>query len=157
MSSEKLRYLKLRCGPSAPLEWSELKEQLPKLGIDRLADILFHSSENNDILKKLLMGTVGIQLAMGEWEKTKAAIDYAFHFPDYVRYTEHGHGQIIEEIITSLELLVDQGQEHFAIRIAEYAIEKAQSIAENFEDGWDWTSSIENLRQWVKMLKVSDK
>lgn len=157
MPSEKLRYLKLSCGPSAPLEWKELKEQLPKLGIDRLADILIYSSESHHILRKLLTGTLGIQLANGEWEKAKGAIDYALHFPDYIRYTECGHGQIIEEIRTSLELLAAQEQDHFAIRIAEYAIDKAQSITENFEDDREWTSSLENLREWVDVMKLSKK
>ena len=153
MPSEKSRYLERNRGPEAPVEFMELKKHLSLFGTDRMAEILWIRAQYDDVLAKSLMGCAGILLSNGDWEKAKTAIDYALHFPDYVRYTDGGHGQILEEIKTTLEDLTKQNQREFALRIGQYVIERGHEISENFEDDWDWTSSLSNLKEWVHEMK----
>ncbi len=150
MPSERSRYLKR--SPNAPLHWNELKEHLLRLGENRLADIILDRSHGDSVLAKVVMVAAGIHSANGNWEKAKTAIDYALHFPDYVRYTEHGHEQVLDEIKISLALLVKQSQTAFALRIGLYAIERAQEIAENFEEDFEWTSTLEDLEKWLQEI-----
>lgn len=149
MPSERSRYIAKNRGPSIPLEMNKFRDLLPSLGIDRLAEIAWIRAEEDDTLCKALMASVCLRTANGNWEKAKGAIAYALHFPDYVRYTEDGHGLILHEITLALQALTKQGQQDFALRVAKFAADLAQNVAENFEDDWDWTSSLEDLRKWI--------
>jgi len=96
------------------------------------------------------MITVALEKADGDLEKAKKAIDYALHFPEWVRYTEDGHDQVIEEIKIALEQLSNQGQKEFADSIARYAIDCGERIMENFEDDWSWSYSLNQLKEWLQ-------
>ena len=98
------------------------------------------------------MVSVGIQLAEGNLEKAKAAIDYALHFPDYIRYNDHGYGLILNETRVTLECLADKINKEFVLDVAEYAFERGQVVSQNFEDDWDWISSLEDLENWIKKI-----
>ncbi len=151
MPSEKRRYINRRRDPTPPFEFLELRKLIPSMGSDRLAEILWIRAQSDDMLGKVLMVTVALQA--DDLERAKLAVDYALHFPEFVRYTESGHGQILEEIKTSLENLAGEGRTDFALNIARYAIQRAHEVAENFEEDWDWISSIESLEEWSKNLK----
>jgi hypothetical protein len=154
MPSEKSRYLNRNRGPTQPFEFLELRERIAFLGVSRLAELLWIRAQNDDVLTKALMVTLSLN-AGGDSELAKRAIDYALHFPDYVRYTERGHGQILDEIKISLQDWAEDGHREFALQLARYAIERAQSVSENFEDDWAWTCSLENLRKWADELDKS--
>lgn len=102
------------------------------------------------------MAAVTIRVRCHDWEPIKAAIDYALHFPEFVRYTESGHGQILDEIRNTLELLVQQGNCELALRAAQHAITLGHEVAENFEDDWDWNSSLNELTRWADEQLRSD-
>ena len=153
MPSEKSRYLNKDCVPSAPLNFTELKQNLPSFGIKRLVEILWMSSQRDHVLRKALMVSVGIQLADGNLEKAKAAIDYALHFPDYIRYNDRGYGLILSEIRVTLECLEDKINKEFVLSVAQYAFELGQVVSENFEDDWDWISDLEDLEHWIQRNK----
>ena len=148
MSSEKSRYLNR--GPSAPLHWTELKTHLQGFEHARLVELLWMSAQNNIVLWKALMASVSMELANGDWEKTKAAIDYSFYFKDYVRYNDCKCGIILNEMLNALEILKNKVSVEFALRIAHYIFERGQDLLMNFEDGWDWTLSLEELEKWIK-------
>jgi hypothetical protein len=149
MSSEKSRYLKRNRGPTCPLDEDDLMEHLPSLGPKRLAELLWVRAQNDKTLMKALMASVGIRLAGDNWDKAKSAIEYGLHFPDFARYTESGHGLILDEIKSTLQSLFEEGNTEFAARAARYAVERAQEVAENFENDWDWTSSLDDLSKWT--------
>lgn len=148
MSSEKSRYLNR--GPSAPLHWTELRTHLQGFEHAHLVELLWMSAQNNSVLWKALMASVAMQQANGNWEKTKAAIDYSFYFQDYVRYTDCKCGIILNEMLNALEILKNKVSVEFALRVAHYIFERGQDLLMNFEDGWDWTLSLEELEKWIK-------
>lgn len=148
MPTEKFRYRNR--GPSAPLDWTELKTHLRSFKHERLVELLWMSAQNNSALWKALMASVSMQLAKGNWEKTKEAIDYAFYFQDYVRYTDCNYGIILNEMLNALEILKNQVSVEFALRVAHYIFESGQDMVVNFEDGWDWTLSLDELEKWIK-------
>lgn len=149
MPSERSLYIERNRRPAIPLEMDEFRNLLPSLGVKRLAEIIWTRAQEDDVLSKALMASICLRAANGDWEKAKSAIDYALHFPDYVRYIEGGHGLIIDEITSALQALSERGNGEFAIRIARFAAERAQEVAENFEDDWDWTSSLDGLTKWI--------
>ncbi len=153
MPSEKSRYLRRNLGPPPPLNVNELRDHLGALGADQLAELVWSRSQYDDVLRKTLMVSVAARMAHGNWDKAKAAVDYALHFPDYVRYTERGHGQILREIEAALEFLVSRDQLELALCLARYTIARGQEVAENFEDDWDWTSSLKSLAEWAQKSK----
>lgn len=164
MSSEKPCYLNKKCSPSAPLNFADLKTKLLSFGIKRLVDILWIRAQRDTVLNKVLMVSVGIPLAVvsvgiplaeGSLEKAKAAIDYTLYFPDYIRYNDHGYGIILDEIRVTLECLEDKIHKEFVLGIAEYAFERGQIVSQNFEDDWDWNSSLEDLENWIKEIKAN--
>ena len=148
MPSEKLRYLNR--GPSAPLHWTELKTHLQGFEHARLVELLWMSAQNNAVLWKALMVSVAMQQANGNWEKTKAAIDYSFYFQDSIRYTDSKCGIILNEMLNALEILKNKVSVEFSLRAAHYIFESGQDLFMNFEDGWDWTLSLEELEKWIK-------
>ena len=52
-------------------------------------------------------------------------------------------------MINALEILRTQVDEVFAVRVARYIFEQGSMVLECFEDGWDWTLSLEALEQWI--------
>ncbi len=152
MPSEKMRYLK-NCGPRSPLNFKELKKHLPALGAKRLAEIIWLRAQYDSALGQAIMGSIAIQLANGDWEATKAAIDYALHLPDHIRYSEGDYGIILDEITVALEYLHQQGKGDFARKAAQYTIELATIRMENFEDGWGWECSLDMLVSWASQHK----
>lgn len=149
MPTEKLRYRNR--GPSAPLDWTELKTHLRSFTHERLVELVLRSAENNSALWKALMASVSMQLAKGNWEKTKAAIDYAFYFQDYVRYnTDCKYGVILDEMLNVLEILKNQVNAKFALRVAHYIFENGHDLLMNFEDGWGWSCSLDQIEKWIK-------
>lgn len=147
MSSEKSRYRKH--GPSAPLDMNQLKEHLNFFTQEHLIEIVWLSAQSNSTLLKALSAHIGILMANGDWETTKAAIDFALYVPDIVRYTEHGHDIIIFEMINALEILYEKGGKEFALRTGEYILESGRAVQEYFEDDWEWSCALEDIEKWV--------
>lgn len=147
MPTEKFRYLNR--GPSAPLERTELKARLGGFEHERLVELLWMSAQNNFALWKALMASVSMQLAKGNWEKTKEAIDYAFYFQDYIHYSDCNYGIILDEMLNALEILKNQVSVEFALRVAHYIFERGQDMVMNFDDDWDWTLSLDKLEKWI--------
>ncbi|NJM09554.1 MAG: hypothetical protein HC883_01240 [Bdellovibrionaceae bacterium] len=150
MPSEKSPYLERNRGPTPPIDFDDLRKHLPSLGSQHLAELLWVRAQQDDVLAKALTASVAIRSAQGDWQQAKDGVDYDCHFPDFIRYTEGGHGMILDEIKNSLDFLSAQGQIDSAIRIAEHAIQRGQEVAENFEDDWDWISSLKDLMAWVE-------
>lgn len=148
MPSEKSRYLNR--GPSAPLDWTDLKTHLSGFEHECLVELLWMTAQNNPALWKALVSSISMQLAAGDWEKTKEAIDYAFYFQDYVRYTDCHYGIILDEMIKALEILKIKVSVEFALRVAHYIFEHGQDVMMNFEDDWDWTLSLEEIKKWIQ-------
>jgi hypothetical protein len=96
------------------------------------------------------MSFIQMVLAEGDWEKTKEAIDYAFYFQDYVRYTDCHYGIILDEMIKALEILKNKVSVEFALRVAHYIFEHGQDVMMNFEDDLDWTLSLEEIKKWIQ-------
>ena len=154
MPSEKSRYMNRNSQPAPPFDFLNVRERVSSLGVTRLAELVWTRSENDSVLAKIMMVTLALEGTDGDIDFAKRAIDYGLYFPEYVRYTEGGHGQILYEIKGSLQHLADSGHNDLALRLARHTIERAQEVSENFEDDWDWTSSIDDLRNWAdKMAK----
>jgi hypothetical protein len=148
MSSEKSRYLNR--GPSSPLNLGELKRHLRSFEHERLVELLWLSAQNNSALRKAVVASISMQLAEGDWDKTKEAIDYAFYFQDSIRYSDCRYGIILYEMINALEILKNQVSIEFSLRVAHYILENGQDVIMNFEDDWNWTLSLEELEEWIK-------
>ena len=149
MPSEKLRYLKRRRGTPPPFPLAELSKKLQLLGPKSLIDILRVRAFHDNVLCKTVIGTLGIRMAKENQQQAKKAIDYALDFPDFVRYTEQGHGQIVVEMKTALEDLTRTGQVELAIELGNYALCLAEKVSENFEDDWEWRCAIDQLESWL--------
>jgi len=155
MPSEKSRYLNKRCGKLSPLDFDKLVSHIPKLGIERMATILWMAAERNEILRKALTVAIGLQLVNGNVEKAKVFIDYALDFNDHVSYKKDGHGLILDEIQTTLANLDFSLNKEFIIHIAQYTLEKGHEVAMNFEDDWEWTSSLMQLEEWLGKINAT--
>lgn len=153
MPSEKSRYIHKNQGPTSPLTFESLREHIPVLGVARLTELLWVRAQEDDVLQKALTASIAIRTFSEDINKVKVAVDYALHFPDYVRYTESGHGLILDEIQSALEFLESLGKSDIALDIARHAIHLGQEVAENFEDDWDWTSSLKDLIEWTEMKR----
>lgn len=148
MSTEKRRYLNR--GPSAPLNYTELKTHIHGFEHEHIVELLLKSAQNNVALWKALMASVSMRLAKGNWDKTKEAIDYAFYFPDIVPYTDSKYSIILDEMIKTLELLKNQVNVEFTLRVARYIFERGHAMVMNFEDNSNWTLSLDELEKWIK-------
>ena len=149
MPSEKIRYIVNKYGPRSPVDLQELPAQLSSFDSEHLIDIIWVRAQRDDLLSKILMVSVVLHSSTGDVERAKAAIDYALYFPEYVRYSESGHGQILDEIKRGVQYQVERGYSEFAICVGEYATEQAEKISENFEDDWEWRCSLEDLVKCV--------
>lgn len=147
MPSEKSRYLNR--GPSSPVDMEQLKTHLNSFTQEHLVEIIWSSAQYNSVLWQALSAFIGIRLAKDNWEEAKKAIDFALYFPDIIRYTEKGHGIIIDEMINALELLYKESGKQFTLQITNYILEQAQKALECFEDDWNWTCALESLEDWV--------
>ena len=153
MPSEKSRYIDARRGPESPLDFNDLRERLLHIGSNQLADILWVRAQTDDVLRRILIGSVGLRLVPPDIQQARAAIDCAIHFPDFIRYFEKGHGQILDEIRSAAEVQAAHGYRQFSVEIMEYAIGRAEEVAENFEEDWDWTYSMRQLTEYVNKLR----
>lgn len=152
MPSEKLRYLKQRHGPAAPIPFQELSDHLSGLSSKHLIDLLQVRAQTDDLLRRILVVAVTLCSPTCNLTNATAALDYALHLPDFVRYAEHGHGQVLEEIAKGLEYQAMSGNQDLVLAIGDYSIAQAQKIAEHFEDDRNWTYSLEGLIEcFVKM------
>ena len=95
------------------------------------------------------MASISMQLANGDWKKTKKAIDYALYFQDYIRYADCSYSIILDEMLNAIKILNNQVGFKFALRVAHYIFERGQDMIMNFEEGWDWTLSLEELEKWI--------
>ena len=155
MPSEKSRYLKR--GLSAPLGMNQLKPYLKDFTHDHLVEIVWLSAQSNSVLWKALSSSIAMQEANGDWNKIKKAIDFAFYFPDVVPYSERGYGIIIDEMINVLKVLYQKKGALFTLKIADYIYEEGQKALEWFNEDWDWTCALENLKLWINSKKLQSK
>lgn len=155
MPSEKMRYIKVRSGPGAPIEFNDLLEQLRALDKESLSEILWIRAQHDDVLRRELTATVAIRLSAGDFEKGKAAIDFALHLPDFVTYDiEDGYGQILDGINDGIQYLAINSHRDSAIRLGRYAIEGAEVALEKFAEGWDWQRALDRLIELVGKLNA---
>ena len=83
----------------------------------------------------------------------KQAIDYALELPDYIKYNHHGYGLILDEIKTTLEQLLDAScNKEYIVTLARHVTVNAQKLIENFDDDWDWISSLEPFEEWLQTI-----
>ncbi len=137
------------------LNLDSIREKVSCLGIDSLSSIIWVRAQSDKILRKILIATISLRQANGDLERAKKVIDEAINFPEgYVRYTEHGHDQILDEIRMTLDILLNNGQKEFPLRIAEYTTHRAESISEIFEDDWEWMESVRNFIKWIQEKKA---
>lgn len=153
MPSEKSRYLNRRL-PS-PLDFDKLQMHLISFEREHLANLLWMSAQTNCVLQKALVASISLRLANGEFEKAKSAIDYALDFPDYIRYYERGYGIIVNEIHTTLKYLYQRNDKAFVLRVSKYVLDLGKTVAECFEDDWDWISSLEDFEDWLKTINTN--
>ncbi|HAT9793337.1 TPA: hypothetical protein JBD67_17035, partial [Legionella pneumophila subsp. pneumophila] len=153
--SEKSRYLNR--GPKSPVDMHQLKKYLNSFTKEHLAEIVLLNAQYNSVLWRALSASIGMRLANGDWEEIKKAIDYAFYFPEYIRYTENGYGFIIYEMINALEFLYKDRDKQFILQVADYMFEQAEQALESFEEGWDWTCALESLKDWIRNKKIKCK
>jgi hypothetical protein len=154
MGSEKSRYMYRNNRIPAPLNIDELKPYLIDLGAKRLADMMWMSAQWNEVLRRSVMGAIGIQ-ASQDLATAKAAIDYALDLPTDISYQESGYGLILYEIQNTLEgLMEDSVNPVGVLELARYTCDQAEKRIENFQDDWDWVSSLECLQEWLKLKKM---
>lgn len=147
MSTEKARYRNR--GPSPLLDINQLKQHLNAFTKDHLIEIVWLNTQTNPELWRALNARIGIQLAQGDWEKTKEAIDYGLYFSDPVTYSERGHEIIIYEMIRVFENLYENGDKELALQAAKYALEEGQNACQYFEDDWSWSCALEDISKWI--------
>lgn len=147
MSSEKARYRNR--GPSPLLDMKQLKQHLNAFTKEHLIEIVWLNTQTNPELWRALNAHIGIQLAQGDWEKTKEAIDYGLYFSDPVPYSEHGHEIIIYEMIRALEYLYENGDKALALQAAKYILDEGQNALHYFEDDWSWSCALEDISKWI--------
>ena len=95
MSFARSCHFRRRNGPRPRFEFEELISQLPSLGLDHLVEMTWIRVQSDEVLAKLLFASISIRMAPGDSERAKQGIDYAFHFPESIRYTDRGYGLII--------------------------------------------------------------
>ena len=120
------------------------------LDVESLISILGSRALSDDILRKTIIGSLGIRMARQNLFQAKVAIEYAVDLNEFIRYTEIGHGQILDEIKKALEYLANSGEQKLATELAEYAVELAGQALEKFEASWEWQSGLEELSNWAK-------
>jgi hypothetical protein len=96
---------------------------------------------------------VSLAIRSLELTKAKAAVNNVMAINEPIRYDDSGHGQILYEIERELAAMA---YEHpsYVKEVGRYTIGQAQSVAEMFEDDWDWNSSIESLEKFVDSVEA---
>lgn len=157
MPSEKMRYIRSRSGPSSPIEFDKLQDHLRSLDSAHLIEILQGRAQRDEILRRVLTLAVAIRSSAGDYEKGKAAINFGLFLPDFIRYNEGGHGQILDEIKSAIQFLAENNYRECAVRLAQYTIKRAEELSERFEDDWDWRSSLDHLIGCAEKLKAESE
>lgn len=155
MPSEKLRYLANRNSQKPPIDLRVLRKRLSSFNPEHLVDILSVRAQQDVLISKILVVSVALHSSTGDVEEAKAAIDYALYFPDYVRYSEHGHHQILYEIERGIQYQAERGRGDFAICVGEYASDNAEKISDNFKNDWEWRASLKDLIECIGKVKKS--
>ena len=150
MSSEKPQNNKISPLPNLGLKSS--KKYVESLSFERLLEIVWHRIQTDEILKKIVLVSIAFSAENKDYEMMKAAIDCALRFSDYIRYNEHGHDQILTELEAALKAMLASGEKENVIRIGQYLIEKAEAVAENFEEDWSWMQSVDSLKNLINSL-----
>lgn len=149
------RFLSELFDPDSNLNLDSIGEEISCLGTDRLSSIILARAQYDKILREILIATISLRQVSGDLEKAKEIVDKAIDFPEgYVRYTEQGHEQILDEIRGTLEILLKNGEKEFALRVAEYTVNRSESISDIFEDDWEWTESVKNFIKWIQDQKT---
>lgn len=133
-------------------------KQLPMLGPDRLSSILAVRAEYDQVLSKILSVSLAFQNPNADLKSIKATLNYAIHIPELVSDTE-GHEQILDEVLWQVNQLEKNGKLEIAKQIARYSLERGQEMLENFEEGFSWNCSLEEIEKWLsrsgeKKLKI---
>lgn len=147
MSTEKARYRNR--GPSPLLDIRQLKQHLNALTKEHLIEVVWLNTQTNSELWRALNAYIGIQLAKGDWEKTKEAIDYGLYFSDPVPYSERGHEIIIYEMLRALKDLYENGNTELALQAADYLLEEGENALHYFDEGWSWSCALEDISKWI--------
>lgn len=135
--------------PSSPIDMHDLRKHLNSFSKDQLVEILWLRSQYDRLLWKAISAFTGMQLANGDFQKAKEYINFALYFPDFIRYTEHGHSVIMYKIINALDILYEKTEKANTLQIADYILKKGHAVLENFEDSWEWFSALEHLEKWI--------
>ena len=137
------------------LSLDSIMEQVSCLGIDRLSYIIWVRAQCDSILREILISTISLKQVNGDLKKAKKIVDRAINFPEkYIRYTDQGHEQILDEIKVALEIMFLNGQKEFALQVAEYTVTRSENIYEIFEDDWEWGESMKSFTKWIQEKKA---
>lgn len=127
---------------------NDLINELPSLGAERLSYILGVRAEGDLILNKILSVALAFQRPIADFGKIVGILNIAIDIPELVPDNE-GHEQILDEILWQVQQLTSTGNLDLAKRVARYTIEKGQKMVENFEEGFSWNSSLEEIEKWL--------
>lgn len=149
MPSEKTRYFNRNHSPVRLYDMNDFSKRLPALGTDKLANILTLRAETDDVLNKILSVSLAIQDSTNDISQITDALNFAIHVPEFVPHLEDGYEIILDEILLQVEDLVKLGKVRLAREIAEYSLLKGTEMLEQFEEGFSWNCSLENVEKWL--------
>jgi hypothetical protein len=153
MPSEKSRYVSQNSEPSRIFEVEDFTNQLPSLGIDKLANILAVRSECDEILNKILSISLAFKNPAADIESVTKVLNYAIHITDNESnfVSDHdGHELILDEIFKQITLMAENGNIKLAKQVAKYTLEKGQRMLEKFEEGFCWGRALEKIESWLE-------
>ncbi len=129
-------------------DMNDFINELPLLGAKRLSYILGVRSETDPVLNKILSVALAFQKPISNFEEIVDVLNVAIDIPELVPDNE-GHDQILDEVFWQIKQLANTGNLDLAKRVACYAIEQGQKMVENFEEGFSWNGSLEEIEKWL--------
>jgi hypothetical protein len=127
---------------------SDFTDQLPRINSERLANILAVRAEFDEILNKILSVSLAFQTPTLDIASISGVLNYALYVPELVSDSE-GHEQILDEVLFQIEQLAKKGNPGLAKQIAMYSLERGHEMLENFDEGFSWNGSLEEIEKWL--------
>jgi hypothetical protein len=135
--------------PCQSYNMGDFIERLPALGAERLANVLAVRAETDEVLRKVLSVSLAIQASTRDFSEVSDVIDDAIDIPEFVPHPEGRNEMILDEILLKIQELEKFGNIPLARQIAEYSVQKAIKMQEQFEEGFAWSCSLEKIEKWL--------
>jgi len=133
-------------------ELSDLIQRLPCIGVERLSYLLGVRAESDEILRKTLLVSLTFEDLLIDVLKIKKGLDSVLHFSDSALISDFaGHELILDEILWQVDRLAKKGNPEEARMIALYALNKGKKMTEQFEEGFSWNISLEEIEKWLEL------